>query len=147
MEGLIKFVAVMVLLYMLGWLGTRNQRRVEKWFSRLSRLFGGSEGPSGDSVPEGDDFSRWTGLGRRFGDRESFQQFLAETGITPREWEVIDMVCDGCSNREIEEKLFISVATVKDHLYRIYRKTGVKNRVQLANFIRNRIDYLNREAK
>ncbi|MGD9142175.1 MAG: helix-turn-helix transcriptional regulator [bacterium] len=58
-------------------------------------------------------------------------------GISPREREVIAKVCMGKTNREIADELFISLQTVKDHVYRIYRKTGVKNRAQLvALFIR-----------
>jgi DNA-binding CsgD family transcriptional regulator len=58
---------------------------------------------------------------------------FAEFGITPREQEIILLICEGNSNREIKDLLFISLQSVKDHVYRIYRKTGVKNRVQLAN--------------
>jgi DNA-binding CsgD family transcriptional regulator len=53
--------------------------------------------------------------------------------ISPREQEVINLICRGKTNGEIADELFISLQTVKDHVYRIYRKTGVKNRVQLAN--------------
>lgn len=54
-------------------------------------------------------------------------------GISKREQEIISLVLEGCSNRDIEDRLFISLATVKDHIYKIYKKTGVKNRVQLVN--------------
>lgn len=54
-------------------------------------------------------------------------------GISRREQEIIALVLEGCSNRDIEDRLFISLATVKDHIYKIYKKTGVKNRVQLVN--------------
>jgi DNA-binding CsgD family transcriptional regulator len=39
------------------------------------------------------------------------------------------------TNQEISDSLFISVQTVKDHIYRIFLKTGVKNRVQLTNLL------------
>jgi DNA-binding CsgD family transcriptional regulator len=39
------------------------------------------------------------------------------------------------SNQDIGEKLFISIRTVESHLYTIFQKTNVKNRVQLANLI------------
>jgi len=54
-------------------------------------------------------------------------------GITEREKEIIRFICDGLSNKEIQARLFISLQTVKDHVYRIYRKTGARNRVQLVN--------------
>jgi len=57
--------------------------------------------------------------------------------ITRREQDIIRLVCLGKSNAEIEEELFISVKTVKRHLYNIYRKVGARNRVQLVNLIRN----------
>ena len=62
-----------------------------------------------------------------------FEQY----GITLREREIIQLVCQGKSNREIAKELFISQQTVKDHNKNIFRKTGVKNRVQLVNFFRN----------
>jgi len=56
-------------------------------------------------------------------------------GISPRERDVISLVIAGKSNREITEKLFISQETVKKHIYNVYRKIGVRNRVQLANVV------------
>jgi DNA-binding CsgD family transcriptional regulator len=58
---------------------------------------------------------------------------LDRYGITPREREIIELICVGKTNKEIAEGLFISVATVKDHNHNIFRKTGVHNRVQLVN--------------
>jgi DNA-binding CsgD family transcriptional regulator len=58
-------------------------------------------------------------------------------GITGREQDIIRLVCLGKTNAEIEKELFISVKTVKRHLYNIYQKLGVKNRVQLVNLVRN----------
>jgi len=58
-------------------------------------------------------------------------------GISAREQEIIQQVCQGKSNREIARDLFISQQTVKDHNKNIFRKTGVKNRVQLVNLFRN----------
>jgi DNA-binding CsgD family transcriptional regulator len=57
--------------------------------------------------------------------------------ITKREMEVIELICQGQTNKEIADILFISVETVKDHNYKIFQKTGVKNRIQLVNFINN----------
>lgn len=67
---------------------------------------------------------------------ETFNQNIDELkskyNISKREMEVIQQICDGLSNKEIAEKLFISIDTVKDHNSRIFQKTGVKNRTQLA---------------
>src|SRR5699024_1882327 len=56
----------------------------------------------------------------------------APEGITGREWEVARLVAAGLTNQEIGERLFMSVATVKTHLGRLYHELQVTNRVQLA---------------
>ncbi|MER6800434.1 response regulator transcription factor, partial [Amycolatopsis mediterranei] len=48
--------------------------------------------------------------------------------LTTREIEVIRLLASGRSNRAIAEALFLSEATVKTHLVRIYRKLGADNR-------------------
>jgi DNA-binding CsgD family transcriptional regulator len=53
--------------------------------------------------------------------------------LTPTERQVADLVASGATNRETAEKLFMSVATVKTHLTRIYSKLGITSRVGLAN--------------
>jgi DNA-binding CsgD family transcriptional regulator len=63
---------------------------------------------------------------------ERFQSLVREFGISNREQEVIQLVCQGKTNKEIEDALFISMPTVKDHISNIFRKTGATNRVQLA---------------
>jgi DNA-binding CsgD family transcriptional regulator len=67
----------------------------------------------------------------------TMKQFIEEYNISKREEEVIKRLCEGKSNKEISETLFISLQTVKDHVYRIYQKTDVKNRVQLINLIQS----------
>jgi DNA-binding CsgD family transcriptional regulator len=64
--------------------------------------------------------------------------FVTSYEISPREQEVIRLICKGMSNQEISNELFISLQTVKDHIHRIFLKTGVKNRVQLTNIIRTK---------
>ena len=55
-------------------------------------------------------------------------------GLTLRELEVVRLVGEGCSNREIGNRLRISEDTVKHHLSRIFDKTGTSSRVELALF-------------
>jgi LuxR family transcriptional regulator of csgAB operon len=50
--------------------------------------------------------------------------------LTPRETEILGHLVLGASNGKIADKFFISPATVKTHVYRIYRKIGVRNRFQ-----------------
>ncbi|MCQ9134162.1 MULTISPECIES: response regulator transcription factor [Streptomyces] len=51
-----------------------------------------------------------------------------ERELTGREREVVRLLADGLSNRSIAETLFLSEATVKTHLVRVYRKLGADNR-------------------
>lgn len=48
--------------------------------------------------------------------------------LSEREKEVIRLMADGHSNRSIAQSLFLSEATIKTHLVRIYRKLGADNR-------------------
>ncbi len=57
-------------------------------------------------------------------------------GITQREREVIGLIQAGDSNQQIADKLFISVAAVSLHKNNLFRKTGVRNRLQLSNLFR-----------
>jgi len=57
--------------------------------------------------------------------------------LTRREFEILFAVVDGCTNKEIAEKLTISEQTVKHHLTRIFGKVGVSNRLELALFAMN----------
>ena len=64
------------------------------------------------------------------------ESFVERFGISKRETEIIDEIIQGRTNKEISERLFISLQTVKDHIHNIFLKTEVKNRVQLTNLIR-----------
>ncbi len=70
-------------------------------------------------------------------DEQKWNRFLQKFKISKREEEVIQQLCEGKTNKEISDALFISLQTVKDHVYRIYQKTDVKNRVQLINLIQS----------
>jgi DNA-binding NarL/FixJ family response regulator len=53
-------------------------------------------------------------------------------GITEREREVLTLVGRGRTNSEIAEELFISVATAKAHVARLFTKLGARDRVHLV---------------
>jgi DNA-binding CsgD family transcriptional regulator len=55
---------------------------------------------------------------------------LEALGITPREHEILGLIAEGLSNREIGERLFVSENTVKTHSSRLFGKLGVNRRVQ-----------------
>jgi DNA-binding NarL/FixJ family response regulator len=56
--------------------------------------------------------------------------------LTPREAAVARLVADGLADREIAERLGISVRTVESHVARVYAKTGIHDRVELAEALR-----------
>ena len=61
--------------------------------------------------------------------------FRPACGLTNREMEIISLLSTGSSNQQIAEKLFVSEHTVKSHLYNIFRKINVHNRIQALNWI------------
>lgn len=58
--------------------------------------------------------------------------------LTRRESEIVDLLARGLGSREIALTLSISVETVKVHIQHIYRKMGVKNRVEMLLSLRSR---------
>lgn len=54
--------------------------------------------------------------------------------LTPREVEVLSLIGEGLSNHEIGERLFLSQATVKTHVNRVFAKTGVRDRAQAVRY-------------
>ena len=63
-----------------------------------------------------------------------FEIVFKQHKISKREQEIARLILDGKTNKEIEEILFISYHTVKNHVYNLYRKLGVKNRHQFVHF-------------
>lgn len=62
--------------------------------------------------------------------RLSRQQRLGEeTGLSRREIEVLQCLCEGLTNGEIAERLFLSTNTVGNHLYRLMRKLGARSKL------------------
>jgi len=55
---------------------------------------------------------------------------LKKMKISNREYEVLQLLAKGNSNTDIAEKLFLSLSTVKTHVYNLFKKMGVKNRIQ-----------------
>jgi len=66
---------------------------------------------------------------------QGIEDFIRRHEISPREADIIVEICNGLSNQEIADKLFISLQTVKDHTSRIYSKTNVRNRMQLMTLV------------
>lgn len=64
-----------------------------------------------------------------------FQNMKTHFDLTDREDDILRLLSNGLSNKEICDRLVISTSTVKKHVYNIYNKTGVKSRTQLMNLL------------
>jgi len=62
------------------------------------------------------------------------QSRVTKLGITPRELEILGLIANGMSNREIAARLFVSENTVKTHSSRVFDKLGAKRRTQAVQF-------------
>ena len=65
------------------------------------------------------------------------EDFIKNFSITKREQEIIVELLNGKSNKELAEALFVSEKTIETHLANIYRKVGVKNRLELFSRLQN----------
>jgi len=72
--------------------------------------------------------------------RRKLSAFVQAYGISSRELEIIELILKGKSNKEIEDLLFISFSTVKNHIYHIYQKMGINSRGQLMAMVINHSD-------
>lgn len=71
--------------------------------------------PSSTSLDDDDTFGRWPG---------------SEIGLSPREAEVLALICQGLSNQEVTERAYIGMNTVKTYIRSLYAKIGVESRTQ-----------------
>ena len=55
---------------------------------------------------------------------------LGKTGISKREYEILELIAQGLSNQEIASKMFLSVHTIKTHITNLFTKLDVKRRTQ-----------------
>ena len=60
------------------------------------------------------------------------------TSVSSREWQIINLYCEGKTVKEVAEKLYISEYTVKAHLKNIYRKLDIKNYRELLTYFEPR---------
>ena len=65
---------------------------------------------------------------------EYHPQPLPSELLTPREREILSLIAQGLTNREIAERLFLSVNTVKTHRLHIYQKLDLHNRAGLIDY-------------
>lgn len=63
------------------------------------------------------------------------EAFCARHGVSPREQEVVGLLLEGRGTSEMASRLSISEHTVRDHLKRLYRKTGTRSRSELLSVV------------
>ena len=78
------------------------------------------------------------GLDRQASERktELDLESLSRYKISEREFEVIRLICEGCTNKEIAAQLGISVNTVNNHVANIFSKMGVRSRIDLLKAVK-----------
>jgi DNA-binding CsgD family transcriptional regulator len=81
-------------------------------------------------------FAPWAGsLGKVIAGRVDLAALQKRHGLSAREMEIMNLMIDGKSYKEMEASLHISIHTVKSHAYNLYRKLGVKSRHQLIHLV------------
>jgi DNA-binding CsgD family transcriptional regulator len=65
------------------------------------------------------------------------QARIVALGITPRELEVLQLIAEGLSNKEMAERLFVSENTIKTHASRVFDKLGASRRTQAVQLAKS----------
>jgi len=119
---------------------THQVETLAAWSSHAARQPGGPSSPSAAGLAE-----EAHALARRIGHRRALRDLDADpvpqpvhpappNGLTEREVDVLRLVAEGLSNREIGERLFLSANTAANHVRSILNKTGAPNRTKAAMF-------------
>lgn len=61
---------------------------------------------------------------------ESGEEAMKKLGVTKREYEVLGLIAEGLSNREIADRLFVSTSTIKTHTSNLFLKLEASRRTQ-----------------
>jgi DNA-binding NarL/FixJ family response regulator len=70
----------------------------------------------------------------------NYSSLIKQVSLSARELEILKLICDGKTNKEVSEKLKITIATIDFHRQNIYKKTCCDNFAQLVKYaIRNGI--------
>jgi DNA-binding CsgD family transcriptional regulator len=79
--------------------------------------------------------SAWGGGGLLAGNGAVLDRLAGEHDLTRREREILEGLLQGKSGKELADELFISLSTVKNHTYNLYRKLGVDSRHRLYRLV------------
>ncbi|MFJ7728314.1 response regulator [Neobacillus sp. NPDC097160] len=96
----------------------------DDWLQYLHSIVDGSNATTRDMAGK---------LLYQFRERD-LQNTPAISSLTPREKEILLLVSEGRTNKQIAEHLFIAENTVKNHIKNLLEKLGLENRVQLASY-------------
>ena len=68
-------------------------------------------------------------------EEKSLLKAVEDFSLSEREADVLRLIADGRSNKDISEQIHVSLSTVKKHVYNIFNKAGVNSRAQLLTMI------------
>ncbi len=83
--------------------------------------------------------SRMKRLSLQLRTEKEMSRLFTKYNISEREQEILRLIMKGKSNKDIEDTLFISLPTVKSHIYRIYKKMKVKSRLELIRLVQQSV--------
>jgi DNA-binding NarL/FixJ family response regulator len=112
----------------LGARGVINKKRIDDLESAMIAVL------EGRYWIEGQEVNQVSEVLSQLSSKIAQEQPVRSFGLTHREIEVIALVTEGCSNRDISARLKISEDTVKRHLTNIFDKVGMSTRLELALF-------------
>ena len=102
---------------------------------RRSGSRGGAAGRGGAGWPSGSAWRRcWAGSGRSDRAAPAPAAAVLPDGLSPREVQILALVAQGLSNRQVGATLSISEHTAANHVRSILRKTGCANRTEAASY-------------
>ena len=70
-----------------------------------------------------------------YSDEELIRLIVNKFSLTNRESEILVLLIDGKNSKEIEQALFISASTIRNHISAVYAKLGINSRGQLMNLV------------
>jgi len=102
----------------------------EGLISTVHAVFSGSYVINGKTLTE-EELNEWIQRRMdRYGQQAADKGSGSHVSLSPREMEILELICQGASNKDIAQRLGISYQTVKNHVTSILQKLGVSDRTQ-----------------